>query len=186
VTCLRLHPGSQWIEVDLSAPLQAWVVQTVNDRWAAQHLDPNPERAEVIAGSIARIVGTLDTAAVEGVLLLYPAANKPVVTVVGLRVFPAPSGLRLDGLEEELCVPDEMLERPRHRSIVETPAGKAVRLVQRYREPLSPGVEEIRDHVAYGWLVADRAVFVSTTFIDLVDAGIWINAVDELARSATR
>jgi len=58
-----------------------------------------------------------------------------------------------------------------------------VRLVQRYREPLSADVAEIRDHITYGWLVADHAqttvVVASTAFIDLVAAGTWITAVDE-------
>ena len=53
-------------------------------------------------------------------LLLYPAAEQQVVTVVGLRTFPATSGPRLEALGEELCVPEEMLELPRDRSVVET------------------------------------------------------------------
>jgi len=54
------------------------------------------------------------------------------------------------------------------------------------REPLSPGVEEIREHVAYGWLVSASnhekvVVTVSAVFVDLVAAGKWITAVDGLA-----
>ncbi|MGH3871886.1 MAG: hypothetical protein ACRDSR_10305 [Pseudonocardiaceae bacterium] len=63
----------------------------------------------------------------------------------------------------------------------------ALRLVQRYREPVSAEVAEIRDHVAYGWLVTGHTrttvVIASTIFVDLVTAGTWITAVDELARS---
>jgi hypothetical protein len=96
----------------------------------------------------------------------------------------------LDALGEELCVPEQVLERPRQRSVIETAAGPAVRLVQRYREPLSAGVDGIREHVAYGWLVTDHVcpavVIASTTFIDVVAAGSWITALDELACSATR
>lgn len=167
----------------MAAQPQAWAADTVGRRWAAQRLDPDPCRAEVIAGSVARIVGALGTAALDAALLLYPAADEPVVTVVGQRSFPAPPGLTLEALGEELCVPEEMLERPRQRSVVKTLAGPAVRLVQRYREPLSSDVAEIRDHVAYGWLVADlrqtTVVVASTAFIDLVAAGTWITAVDE-------
>lgn len=187
MTGFRFDPGSRWVQVDLAAQPQAWAADTVSRRWAAQRLDPNPHRAKVITASVARIVGTLDTAALDAALLLYPAADQPVVTVVGLRTFPAPPKLTLDALGDELCVPEEMLERPRQRSIVETPAGPAVRLVQRYGEPLSPDVAEIRDHIAYGWLVADRAqstvAIASTVFVDLVAAGTWITAVDEVARS---
>ncbi|MGH3886010.1 MAG: hypothetical protein ACRDSZ_05450 [Pseudonocardiaceae bacterium] len=189
MTSLRLDPDGHWVQVDLAAQPGVWAADTVSRRWTEQRLEPDPDRAEVITASVARIVGTLDTADLDVALLLYPAADQPVVTVVGLRTFPAPLGLTLDVLAEELCVPEEMLERPRQRSIVETPAGTAVRLVQRYGEPLTPDTAEIRDHVAYGWLVADRdqitVVIASTTFVDLVAAGTWITAIDELARSVT-
>ncbi len=181
---LRLDPDGPWVQVDLAAQPQEWAADTVSRRWAAQRLDPDSRRAEVIAGSVARIVGALDTTALDGALLLYPAADEPVVTVVGQRSFPAPPELTLEALGEELCVPEEVLERPRQRSVVKTLAGPAVRLVQRYREPLSADVAEIRDHVAYSWLVADHAqttvVVASTAFIDLVAAGTWTTAVDEL------
>ena len=187
MTGVRLDPDAQWVRVDLAAPPASWAAETVSRRWIEQRIEPDPHHAEVITASVTRIVGALDTAELDAALLLYPAADQPVVTVVGLRTFPAPPGLTLDTLGEELCVPEEMLERPRQRSIIETPAGTAMRLVQRYREPLGPGVEEIRDHVAYGCLVAgsDRdtvVVVVSTVFVDLVAAGTWIIVVDELAR----
>lgn len=187
---LRLDPDSQWVQVDLAAQPREWAAETVSRRWAEQRLEPDLHRAEVMTASVARIVGALDQDALDAALLLYPAADKPVVTVVGLRTFPAPPGLTLDALGEELCVPEEMLERPRQRSVVETPAGTAVRLAQRYGEPLSPDAAEIRDHVAYSWLVSgsdheNAVVTVSTLFVDLVAAGKWITAVDELARSLT-
>lgn len=186
MTGLRFDPHDHWVQVDLAAQPREWAAETVTQRWAAQRLTPDPYRVPVITASVARIVGTLDAAAVDVALLLYPAADGPVVTVVGLRAFPAPPELTLDALGDELCVPEEMLERPRQRSVIETPAGPAVRLVQRYREPLSPGVEEIRDHVAYGWLAGNEAVIVSTTFVDLVATDRWITMVDELAHSVAR
>ncbi|MGH3831275.1 MAG: hypothetical protein ACRDRS_12655 [Pseudonocardiaceae bacterium] len=168
------------MQVDLAAQPREWAADTVRQRWAAQKLDPDPRRAEVITGSVARIVGALDTAALDEALLLYPAADGPVVAVVGLRSFAVPPGFTLAALGEELCVPAEMLECPRQRSVVETLTGPAVRLVQRYREPLSSNAAEIRDHIAYGWLFAQTTVVVaSTAFVDLVAAGTWITTVDE-------
>ena len=181
---LRIDPDGPWVQVDLAAQLRERAADTVSRRWAAQRLDPDPRRVEVITASVARIVGALDTAALDVALLLYPAADEPVATVVGQRSFPAPPGFTLEALSEELCVPEEVLERPRQRSVVKTLAGPAVRLVQHYREPLSADVAEIRDHVAYGWLVADlrqtTVVVASTAFVDLVAAGAWITAADEL------
>ncbi len=190
MTGLRLDPDSHWVQVDLAEQPREWAADTVNRRWAAQRLDPDPHRTETITASLTRIVGALEAADLHAALLLYPAADQPVVTVVGLRSFPAPPGLTLEALGEELNVPEDVLERPRQRSVIGTPAGSAVRVVQRYGEPLAPdGVVEIRDHVAYGWLVADRdqtkVVIASTAFVDLVAAGTWITAVDELAQSLT-
>ena len=190
MTGLRLDPDGHWVQVDLATQPRAWAADTVSRRWMEQRLDPDLHRAEVITASVTRIIGALDTADLDAALLLYPTADKPVVTVVGLRTFPAPPELTLNVLGEELCVPEEMLERPRQQSVIETPAGTAVRLVQRYREPLSPGVEEIHEHVAYGCLVAGSdhenvVVTVSTVFVDLVAAGKWITAVDELAQCLT-
>lgn len=178
-------PDGPWVQVDLTAQPQEWAAATVSRRWAVQRLDPDPHRAEVITASMTRIVGALDQAALDAALLLYPSADRPVVTVLGQRSFPAPPGLTLEALGEELSVPAKLLERPRRRSVVETGSGSAVRLVQRYREPLSPDAAEIRDHVAYGWVVADHAqnttvAVASTTLIDLVAAGTWIAAIDEL------
>lgn len=189
MTGLRLDPGSHWVQVDLAAQPWEWAADTVSRRWAEQRLDSDPHRTEVITASVARIVDTLDAADLDAALLLYPTADQPVVTVVGLRTFPAPPGLTLEALGEELSVPEEMLERPRQRSVIGTPAGSAVRLVQRYGDPLAPEAVEIRDQVAYGWLVADRdqarVVVASTAFVDLVAAGKWITAVDELAQCLT-
>ncbi len=187
---VRLDHDAHWVEVDLRAEPQAWAAATVSRRWTAQRLHDDPERAEVITTSIARIITSLDAAELAAALLLHPAADQPVETVVGLRSFPAPPGLTLHALGEELCMPEEMLEIPRDRSILQTPAGPAVRLVQRYREPLSPGVEEIREHLAYGWLVPgneheNTVITLSTVFIDLVTASTSTNAVDKLAQSLT-
>ncbi|MGI9004031.1 MAG: hypothetical protein ACR2GH_20680 [Pseudonocardia sp.] len=190
MTDVRLDYDRRWVEADPNATPQAWAATTVRRRWAERQLGDDPARTEAIIASVARIVDSIDTTALQAALLLYPAADEPVVTVVGLRTFDAAPGLTLDALGDELCIPTEMLEVPRDRSVIETPVGPAVRLVQRYRELLSPGVEEIREHVAYGWLVSgsdheDVVVTVSTAFVDLVAASTWITAVDELAQSLT-
>lgn len=183
------HWSAQWVEVDLSAEPQEWAATTVSRRWAAQRLDGDPARIEAITASIARIVASLDAPTLKAALLLHPIPGEPVITVVGVCTVDAAPGLTLDALGDQLCVPEEMLETPRDRSLLETPAGAAVRLVQRYRESLAPGVEEIREHLAYGWLVADHAkgtvLTMSTVFVDLVAASTWTTAVDELAQSLT-
>lgn len=190
MTGVRLGPDGDWVDVDPGAARRAWAATTVSRRWAAARLDDDPARAEAITAGLARIVANLHTTALDKAWLLYPAADQPVVTVAGLRTFLAAPGLTLDALGDELTVPEQLLETPPDRSVIETPTGPAVRLVQRYRHPQSAGVDEIRQHIAYGWL-APRSdhhtivVTLSTVFIDLVAAGTWITAVDELARSLT-
>lgn len=186
----RLDHDANWVEVDLLAEPRAWAAATVASRWATQQAGADRDRIQAGTSSIARIVGSLDATALDAALLLYPVADEPVVIVVGLRSFAAAPELTLERLGDELCVPEQLLETPRDRSVVETPAGPAVRLVQRYHEPFSTGVVEVRDHVSYGWLVSGSGaetivVTVSTVFVDLVAAGSWIIAVDELARSLT-
>lgn len=189
MTEVQLDHDNHWVEADLSIEPHAWAAATVRRRWGAQRLEDDLARAEAITASIVRIIGSLDATALEVALLLYPSADESIVTVAGLRTFDPAPGLTLDALGDELCMPEEMLEVPRDRSVLDTPAGPAVRLVQRYREPLSPGIEEIREHIAYGWLVThhgdDTVVILSTLFVDLVAAGEWLTAVDELAQCLT-
>ena len=184
---LQLDYDDQWVQVDLDADPEPWARALVGLRWAEEDLDPDPVRADAIVAGIAHILGGLENLNAGMAFLLYPAANDPVVTVVGVHAFDREPGETLDEVAQDLRFPDEMLEAPVEQSAVETASGPALRLIQRYREPLSPGVEQVREHVIYAWLLPDddSVVTVSTTFVDLVAAGIWRDALDELALSLT-
>lgn len=72
---VRFDHDAQWVEVDLSAEPRAWAAATVGRRWAAQRLNDDPARAEVITASIARVVTSLGVAELAAALLLYPPTN---------------------------------------------------------------------------------------------------------------
>jgi hypothetical protein len=182
---LRLDYDDQWVEVDLGADPASWAREVVEQRWADEGLAADPAGIEVMVAAVSQVVSGLSELNAGMAFLLYPAADGPLVTVVTVRAFDMEPDLSPDGLAAELSFPEQMLEQPIDRSTVDTASGPALRLVQRYREPVSPGVEQVREHIVFAWLFTpeETVVTLSTTFVDLAVAQIWQPAVDELAQS---
>ena len=182
---LRLDYDDQWVEVDLDADPATWARELVEQRWAEEGLPADPGGVDVMVSAVSQLVGGLRDVNAGMAFLLYPAADGPLVTVVTVRAFDLEPGLTVDGLVAELSFPEQMLEEPTRRSTVDTASGRALRLVQRYREPVSPGVEQVREHIVFAWLFEpeEAVVTLSTTFVDLAAADTWQPVVEELARS---
>lgn len=188
MTDLNINYSELWVEADPDADPLAWARNTVAQRWAEEGLPADPELAEAIAENMADIIGTAfeQDPAPFMLFLLYPLANIPALAAVAVRTEPCDEA-SLDQLAEEIRLPGPMLERPVDQCLVDTPAGPALRLIQRYRAPIEPGIEQVQELIAHTWVVHDgdghHLVIIATSFTDLVNAGEWRPAVDELAQS---
>lgn len=189
MTDININYNGFWVEVGPDTDSLTWARTTVAERWADEDRPPDPQAAEAIAENMAGIIDTafaLDSPP-SMLFLLYPMADIPVLAAVAVRTAPCGGKVSLDRLAEDLRLPDSMLEQPIDQSIVATPAGPAMRLVQRFRASGEPGIEQVQEFIAYAWIIDDGedtyCVTVSTSFTDLVNAGEWLPAVDELARS---
>src|SRR5689334_51632 len=109
-------------------------------------------------------------------LFLQPVAAEPVICSV-------------TDLLEEFRLPEEMLEQPVAQETIQTPAGPAVHLVQRYRAPVNPEYELVQEHEGFVWRVSDAqgdlAFYLSTGYLDLVKAARCRPRLVELAAPLT-
>jgi hypothetical protein len=185
MTTLRLDFDPVWAEADLeSDPLTA-AQALVLERWKAQRRPIDAERAQRVAGELARMLLVLRTENPPPALalLLYPKADDSVVTVATLRAQAFDETLKLGDVVAELRLPPELAPVV-EESELPTPGGPAVRLVQRHG---SPGAEQ--EHVVYVWLLDDEdgsvVITLSTAFEDAAEGGRWRPALDGLARGLT-
>ncbi|NLT57233.1 MAG: hypothetical protein GXX79_22260 [Actinomycetales bacterium] len=201
MTTVRLRYDDLWAEVDLDADPTTWARELVRCRWLDEETPPDDDLAERAVTGLAAVVGALRSQEPPPLmgLLLLPRINEPLVTVVAVRCEPVDEPVTLAEVAEVLRLPAEMLEIPAEEDVVDTAAGPALRLLQRFRTPVDPDVEQVQENLAYAWSLDDVEILddegdlacgpvvvtVSTSFEDLVDAGQWRATVDDLARSLT-
>jgi hypothetical protein len=187
MTSLFLDHNDTWIVADLDADPLAWSRDLVGRRARQQGLELDPERVELLARVM---VPALELSRSEDpppvmVLFLSPFVDQPIVTSVRVRAEGLEETMTLEEFADEARFPAEMLDQPALTETVETRSGPALHLVQRYREPISPEEEQVKEHEAYAWVLDDydgpMLVTLSTTYTDLVDAGDWRSELAELA-----
>jgi hypothetical protein len=195
MTTLRLDFGPVWAEADLEADPRTAAQALVVERWAAQRLPIDAERAQRVAGELARTLLVLrsENPPPALALLLYPKADESLVTVATLRAQGFGELLKPADVVEELRLPAEFGATVEEEEL-QTSGGTAVRLVQRHRPD---GAEADQEHVVYLWLLDDDAaedtgdepstvvITLSSAFEDVAEAGRWRPALDELARGLT-
>lgn len=186
---LNLRYNGLWTEADLDADPAAWATETVTRRWVEEEHPLDPHLAELIAANMAdlvRVVREQDPPPFM-LFLLYPQANLPALAVVAVRTEPLNTAMTLDQVADDLRLPEQMLDRPAEQTVLDTPAGPALRMIQRYLAPLEPGIDEVQEAIAYAWTIDDgdgpHLVMLSTSFTDLVEAGRWRPCLDELAQT---
>lgn len=188
MTDLNINYNGLWVEADPDADPLNWARTTVAQRWTEEGLPADPELTSAVAENMADIIGTAfeqDPAPLM-LFLLYPMANVSVLAAVAVRTEPCDQ-ISLEQLADEIRLPDPMLEQPVDQGTVDTPAGPALRLIQRYRAPIEPGIEQVQELIAHAWIIHDgdgpRLVTIAASFTDLVNAVEWRPAIDELAQS---
>lgn len=177
----------EWVAAQLDAEPQEWARATVRRRAQEQQVDLSPERVDRLADVL---VPALESARREDfppalVLFLAPEAGRPAVCSVSVRVEAVDEDVTAEDLLHQLRLPEEMLEQPVVEEIVETRSGPAAHLLQRYLSPQGVDYELVQEHEVFLWRLADAeadwAVYLSTSFLDLVEAAEWRPALLALA-----
>jgi hypothetical protein len=128
------------------------------------------------------------------ILYLYPLVDEPIITSVKIRAYRLDEDvifedITFEDIATDLRMPAEMLEQPALEEMVDTRSGPALHVVQRYREPVDPHVEDILESEAFIWILHDDdgplLVSLSTSYLDLVAAADWRPELLRLASTLT-
>ena len=180
---LGLDYDDRWVVVDLDH-VDEWASAAARERWSGGQ--PEPGQVEVLSAGLAHVGDSLAESEAAMAFLLVPEPAAGIVAAVAVRAFPA-EGMSLDDVTGEVLAPPEAQLGEPDVSRVATPAGEALRVVQRYAEPVDPRTERVVEQVLYAWVLGghDLVVTATTAFGDPGVAEQWRPAVDELARTFT-
>jgi hypothetical protein len=167
-----------WIVADLDADPSDWARDIVRRRAEEEQVELEREQIDLLAEVMlpALNISRAEDPQPVMVLFLSPQVDRPIVTSVKIRAEALDEGFTVEDLPGEFELPAEMLEQPALLETVETASGPALHLVQRYREPVNAEVEQVQEHELFAWLLDDDGpllVTLSTSYVDLVDAGEW-------------
>jgi hypothetical protein len=191
MTTVLLDAAGPWVLADLDADPQTWARDTVRRRAADEQLDLPDERLELLARVLVPALTSARREDVPPIMVLFllPRADQPSVCSVSVRVEAVEAATTVGHLLAELRLPAEMLEEPALEEALETRSGRASHLVQRYRVPVNPEYEMVQEHEVFVWRVigvdTDLAVYLSTGYLDPVEAATWRSALVDLAASLT-
>ncbi|GLY15125.1 hypothetical protein LWF15_12295 [Kineosporia rhizophila] len=191
MTTVVLDHTDEWVQADLEADPRRWAQTTILRRAARERAELSAERVGLLVDVMVPALEAARKEEIPPVMLLFlqPVAAEPVICSVVVRVEAVPESLPTAGLLEEFRLPEEMLEQPAVQETIQTPAGPAVHLVQRYRAPVNPEYELVQEHEVFVWRVSDSqgdlAFYLSTGYLDLVEAARCRPKLVELASTLT-
>ncbi|GAB6903644.1 hypothetical protein [Kineosporia succinea] len=183
MTSVLVDLADIWVMADLEADPHEWA------RAAVSSADVPEERAALLANVLVPALESARREEVPPVMVLFlmPRPGDPAICSVSVRAEGLADEVTLEDLVEEFRLPEEMLELPAQEESIETEAGPATHLVQRYRSPVNPEYEVVQEHEVFVWRVSDPGgdlgVYLSTSHVDLVEAGYWRPVLVELAKS---
>lgn len=189
MTQIAIAARPAWVLADLEADPADWSLATVRARAEAERLDLTAERAGLLADVLVPALRAARREEVTPALLMFllPEAGQPSVCSVSVRVEAVEESVGTGELLNDLKLPEEMLEQPALLEYVETLTGPAIHLVQRYRTPVDAEREAVQEHEVFFWHLATEdahlAVYLSTSYLDLVQAGQWRAELLALAAS---
>ena len=187
MTSISVNAAAPWVLADLDADPLEWARETVRH----QAPDLPEQRVHLLADVLVPALQAARSADDAPLMLLFliPEAGQPSVCSVSVRVEGVDAASTLESLLEGLRLPQEMLERSPLEEVIQTSSGAATHLVQRYRTPANPEFEMVQEHEAFVWLVStvqgDLAVYLSTSYLDLAEAGRYRPHLVDLASSLT-
>jgi len=172
---------NRWVPVPLGGDLGEWARKATAD-YVATHGGDKRQITALLegAGEIARRA----TDAVMALLLIPEAASGIRALVRFSPVDMSAVGEDEDGWAALIgdLTPDSPWEEAAEVTEMTTKAGPCRRIIRRYVEG-EGDTRAIGEHVAYAWLFPEHAagILMTTSFINLAEAGRWRTALDELA-----
>jgi hypothetical protein len=180
-----------WVKADLRADPVPWARECVRHRAAEVNVHLQQNLIHVLADVL---IPALERDPEEDpptimVYYLYPFVDQPIITSVKIRTSDLDEETTFEDLADDLRMPAEMLEQPPHEEMVDTRSGPALHVIQRYREPVDPHVEDILESEAFAWILHDDdgplLVSLSTAYVNLSAAAAWRPELLRLATTLT-
>jgi hypothetical protein len=188
MTRLTVQMTGEWIlaEAELENPLQ-WARDAVRERAEGVNFPLEPEEIDWLADAMQPALLQVEDPPPAMILFLAPALTESHVTTVKVRAEAVDEDFTLAEIADDVRMPEEMLEQPIVEELVDTSSGPALHMIQRYRQPVNPEVENVLEHEAYMWILQDydgpMMVLMSTAYVDLVAAAEYRPALRTLATS---
>jgi hypothetical protein len=174
----------RWHELPLEGDPQGWADAAARTAWDVSGRQPSEAQLRSFGGGLASLCELVRTAEPALAFVFTPEPWAGPTTVVVLTAAPMPSsGSRADVLAL-LELPGEELAEPQDVDELDTDAGPAVRVRKRVVQVDGTGRRAVLEQLLYAWPdpVQGLVLVFSTSFPDLVEAGRWAGAVDDLAR----
>lgn len=186
---LEFEPEPMWLRVPDEGDLEVWARETAARVWAerAERGEADPDDAdwlprEVLASQLLLLGNQVRRSKPEMAFVFLPLEETSPALVVEVLVGDLPEGVGEEEMVGELLWPAEELVEDPEVTTVQTGAGPAIKLRQRF----TSGPEgRAGDSTAYLWPVPDEQALIvaHTVNFDLTIAGRAQAALDELARS---
>jgi hypothetical protein len=177
----------RWHEMPMAGDVDAWADQASRAAWDVSGREPSEAALRTFGEHLASLCEWTRTIGIPLAFVFTPEPWAGPTTVVMLLVETLPGDGTRDELATLFAVPEAALAEPQEVDDLDTDAGPAVRVRQRRVTVDDEGRRVVTEHLQYAW--PDRAQGVAmvavTSFGDLVAAGRWAGAIDDLARGMT-
>jgi hypothetical protein len=177
----------RWHELPMDGDPQAWGDQAARAAWTVSGREPSAAQLQSFGAGLASLCDYVRTVEPALAFVFTPEPWAGPTTLVLVTAAPLPSGN--DGASRVavlalLAVPDDRLAEPQDVDELDTAAGPALRVRQRRVQTDDTGRRAVTEHLLYAWPDPGQGMVLvaSTSFPDLVEAGRWAGAVDDLAR----
>lgn len=177
----------RWHELPLTGDVQAWADQAARGAWDRSGREPSQAQLSSFGAALASLCDYVRTVEPALAFVFCPEPWAGPTTVAMVTAAALAPGDERESVLALLAVPDERLAEPQQVDDLETAAGGALRVRQRRVQEDEQGRRAVTEHLFYAWADPEQGlVLVATTsFPDLVEAGRWAGAVDDLARGMT-
>lgn len=179
----RFHPDGHWIEIDLAADPEVWGRATARQKWHESGRASDWFHEQLLVDAYTELARAARRWPPVFAYVLSPEPGEMPAGVVRILVGDVPSGFDRAAMIEEVCSSPDVAVEPAQVDEVETRAGTAVRVRERYHA--DDALRTVYEDTTYAWLVPEEHALLvaSITFVDLTKAVKAAPLVESLARS---